>query len=324
MADTDGAGIMTTEAQGPSGAVKLAELIIFIGIFFPVFLAEKLTGRRLGKRWAGPVYALFAAAAFAGFYDLAFGFPSAWLYDQSIRFSDRSLIASMAVLSIVKVAQIVTVFLPPLSALAEEIAGMITKGVVALALQGALLRLAQAGFLLKYLLAAGFSLCAFRATEHLGLKLIFMTLIVFFTLPAVVTTESYLLGIFSERIRDDLQEKQEKIGSIPEIASDSLLSNVYSVRKYWNRLTGDTQEAQRLENLIAEIPSVGERLQALAKSIFDGLLLLLLLTVGTCIVAPLAAYWLLIRFSFNLLGRIDGISLRSRDTPAGSAVATPT
>ncbi len=284
-------------------------------LFFPVLLGEKATGRRLAARHAWAVYLVLGLCALAGAYDILIGAPAAWVYGQAIEFSDRSVINSLIALGVVQAAQWVSLILPPLSAVIGEISDWIVRGVAALAMQSAFLRLVQAGFLLKYFLGAGLLLGVFKATERLGLKLAAITLMVFITLPVVITAEALLYADLTARLNATLSEERKRFGSIAEIATDTVMGQATEIRKYWNRWSGNAEEARRLEKILAEKPRLKERLLGSAKSLFNGLVTLLLLTLFTCLALPLLAYWLLFKATLSLLGEIGHLSLRAREGP---------
>ena len=319
-------GPIQTEEEHPSQSpaeVPWPSRVVSVVLFFPILLWEKATGRRLAARHAWGVYLVLGLGALAGAYDILFGVPAGWIYGQAIEYSDRSVINSLIALGVVQAAQWVTVILPPLSAVIGEISEWIVRGVAALAMQSAFLRLVQAGFLLKYFLGAGLLLGVFKATEQLGLKLATLSLMVFITLPLVITAEALLYAELTARLNATLAEDRKRFGSIAEIATDTVMGQVTEIRKYWNRLAGNADEARRLEKLLAEKPKLKERLRGSAKSLFHGLVTLLLLTLFTCLVVPLLAYWVLFKATLSLLGEMGHLSLRAREAPAAPPLSTP-
>ena len=77
-----------------------------------------------------------------------------------------------------------------------------------------------------------------------------------------------------------------------------------------------SRKAGELEKILAEKPKLKERLRGTAKSLFNGLVTLLLLTLFTCLAVPLLAYWLLFKATLSLLEDISHLSLRAREAPA--------
>ena len=299
----------------PAGAPWPARVFSIL-LFFPILLWEKATGRRLAARHAWAVYLVLGLCAWAGGYDILIGLPAAWVYGLAIEYSDRSVLNSLMALGVVQAAKWVSVILPPLSAVIGEISDWIVRGVAALAMQSAFLRLVRAGLLLKYFLGAGLLLGVFKATERMGLKLAAITLMVFLTLPVVIAVEALLYGEMTARLNATLSEDRKRFGSIAEIAADSVTGPVTEIRKYWNLLAGNADEARRLEKILAEKPKLKERLRGSAKSLFNGLVTLLLLTLFICLAIPLLSYWLLFKATLSLLGEIDHLSLRAREAPS--------
>lgn len=306
--------------QVPAGTPWPARAVSIV-LFFPVLLWEKATGRRLPARYAWAVYLVCGLGALAGAYDILIGLPASWVYGQAIEYSDRSVIDSLVALGVVQVAKWVTVILPPLSAVIGEISDWIVTGVAVLAMQSAFLRLVQAGFLLKYFLGAGLLLAVFKGTERLGLKLVTITLMVYITLPVVITGEAALYAELTGRLSATMAGERKRFGSLTEIATDSAMGQVTKIRKFWNRLTGDDEEARQPEKKLAEKNDLQERLRGSAKSLFNGLVNLLFLTLFACLAVPLLAYWFLFKATWWLMGEIDHLSLRAREAP--EVPATP-
>ena len=127
--------------------------------------------------------------------------------------------------------------------------------------------------------------------------------------------EALLYADLTARLNLTLAEERKQFGSITEITTDTVMERVTEIRKYWNRLTGNADEAQRLEKLLAEKPKLKERLRGSAKSLFNGLVILLLLTLFTSLFVPLMAYWLLFKGTLSLLGEVNHLSLRARERP---------
>lgn len=273
--------------------------ILFIVIFFPVIIVEKLFRRRINVKIA---YVLLAIAAFLGVYDLIYGIPGDFFYGEMIAFSDKSLINSMSVLAVTKIGGLISYFInPAVAEVLNKVSDLIANGVLALGFQSILLRLVKAGYLLKYFLAFGFVLCAFRRFERMGQKIVILTFLFFIAMPAVVFTETFVYNHYSTEIKTDLEEKKEKIGSVIGLPKDVASASYYSSREKLSKWFGDEEGAEKFELLKKEKAGVTDRVKALAKGILDSLMYMLLLVLFTCILAPILAYFLLIKVFFSLL-----------------------
>ena len=330
-------------------------------LFFPILLIERFTDYKIPRPLA---FLLLAVAALLGLYDLLYISLAYPVYAAATEFSNQSLINSMVVLVIVKAAQFLASLEPTFGQAIAEILGQLGKylanGVLALGIQSAFLKLVQEGLVLRYLLGLGFLLLAVPNLADFGKKLVFGSLILFLTLPPIVSTEAFVYERLKNPIQENLESsygqlKQATVdagwGSIKEGAkaitegtlegvravtegaleggrtitegAASLSDNIVSLFSSEDSSDGPAKVAEvskedlsakeakvTEENVPAKVaemteekskqPGFIETIKNLAWTIINGLMLLFLITIMTCLVAPIVAYLLI----FKLLRKI--------------------
>ena len=330
-------------------------------LFFPILLIERFTDYKIPRPLA---FLLLAVAAVLGLYDLLYVSLAYPVYAAATEFSNQSLINSMVVLVIVKAAEFLASLEPTFGqAIAEilrQLGEYLANGVLALGIQSAFLKLVQEGLVLRYLLGLGFLLLAVPNLADFGKKLLFGSLILFLTLPPIVSTEAFVYERLKNPIQENLESsygqlKQATVdagwGSIKEGAkaiTEGTLEGVRAVTE--GALEGGkiiTEGAASLsdkigslissedssdvpakvaevskedlpakeaevteENVPAKVaemtedklkqPGFIETIKNLAWTIINALMLLFLITIMTCLVAPIVAYLLI----FKLLRKI--------------------
>ena len=303
-------------------------------LFFPVLLIERFTDYKVPRLLAFP---LLAVAAFFGFYDILYGTLGNWIYAEAIDFSNQSLINSMSVLTVVKVGELLG-FVPGVQAIGEimqQIGDYLANGVLALGIQSIFMVLVKKGLFLKYLLGFGFLLLAVPVLADFGKKLIFGSLILFIIMPAVVYTEAFLYDRLTKPIKQELKTSYELIeGTIViggwssikkgaavavKLSADAVKEGAFAVKEGAVSLTskvGDlfssedssyipAEEVEKVQEaeVTEEKPNQAgllETIKNLSWAIINSLLLLFTITIMTCLVAPIVAYFLI----FKLLREI--------------------
>ena len=298
-------------------------------LFFPVLLIERFTDYKVPRLLAFP---LLAVAAFFGFYDILYGTLGSWIYAEAIDFSNQSLINSMSVLAVVKVGELLG-FVPGVQAIGEimqQIGDYLANGVLALGIQSIFLVLVQKGLFLRYLLGFGFLLLAIPVLADFGKKLVFGSLILFIIMPAVVYTEAFLYDRLTKPIKQELKTSYEQIeGTIAiggwssikkgaavavKVSADAIKEGAVAVKEGAVSLTskvGDlfssedssdvpAEEVEKVQEaeVTEEKPNQAgliETIKNLCWAIINSLLLLFTITIMTCLVAPIVAYFLVFK-----------------------------
>jgi hypothetical protein len=288
-----------TETEKISKAHDNIAYIFHIIIYFPIFLMEKISKKKISTRIAYAVLALFS---FIGLYDLVYGGIGSVFYDKMIEFSDQSLVNSMTVLSATKIGEFIAKFYnPALAEILDNLSDIIAKGVLSLGLQSAILRIIQAGFLFKYVLGFGFLLCILKPFEKFGQKIVVMSFIIYFIMPAIVFTEASIYNHYSSSLSKDIKRHKEEIGSVFGVTQDIAAETYYGAMSSINSWLGNDEKAQEFDRLREEKTEVFDRVKALAMAILECFLFLLLLIVFTCILAPILAYFLIFKYITSLI-----------------------
>ena len=298
-------------------------------LFFPILLFERFTKYEVSRALAFP---LLAVAAILGLYDLLYGSFAYPVYEITIDFSNQSLINSLVVLTTIKAGELVGTFVPGLQAVGEilqQIGDYLANGVLALAIQSAFLVLVKEGLVLRYLLAFGFLLLAVPALYKYGKRLVFGSLILFFVMPPVVSLEAFVYERVTDSIEADLDSNFEQLkesillggwGAVESGATavkESVVEGAVAVKasvfsiadKVSNLMSEETStEDQDLETLPNAPPLNPEAPEAkadqkgllttigeIAQAMINSLLKLFAITILTCVVAPVVAYFLVFR-----------------------------
>ena len=298
-------------------------------LFFPILLFERYTKYKVPRVLAFP---LLSAAALLGLYDLLYGSLAYPVYEIIIDFSNQSLINSMVVLTTIKAGELLGTLVPGLQAVGEilqQIGDYLANGVLALAIQSAFLVMVKEGLVLRYLLGFGFLLLTIPALYKFGKRLVFGSLILFFLMPPVVTLEAFvyeratasieteldsnfeqfkeaiLLGGWSsvesgatavkEGVVEGAAVVKENVISVADKVSDLISGEAFSVAQDPESLSN----APSLDSEVAEVKANQDGLLAtlggLAQAMINSLLKLFAITILTCVVAPIVAYFLVFR-----------------------------
>lgn len=294
--------------------IKGVQIVLNWLAFFPLLLIERFTSYRIPRALA---YLALSVLAFAGMYDFLYGILAYPLYNMAADFSNESLLNSLAVLAVVKGVEIAGAYTPGLQAIGEimqQLGDYLANGVLALGLQSTFLLVVQKGFFLRYLLGFGFFLLMIPNLAGWGSKLVFGSLILFIVMPLVVTTEAFVYNSLKAPVQRDLKASYEQIeeavikggwGSVKQGAL-SLKEGALSITKKTANLfkSGDSESEEEKEVKPSEVEQkVTEKerqgffatIKQLAGLIVSGLLMLFLITLFTCIVAPIIAYILVFR-----------------------------
>jgi len=190
---------------------------------------------------------------------------------------------------------------------------------------------------LRYLLGLGFLLLAVPNLADFGKKLVFGTLILFLTLPPIVYTEAFVYERLRNPIQEDLESSFGKLkqatvdagwGSIKEGAravTEGALEGARAVTEGAVSLSDkigsliSSEDSSDVPAKVAEVtkenlptkeaevtkkrseqPRFLETIKNLAWTIINALMLLFIITIMTCLVAPIIAYLLI----FKLLRKI--------------------
>ena len=298
-------------------------------LFFPILLFERYTKYTVPRLLAFP---LLSAAALLGLYDLLYGFLAYPVYEVIIDFSNQSLINSMVVLTTIKAGELLGTFVPGLQAVGEilqQIGDYLANGVLALAIQSAFLAMVKDGLVLRYLLGFGFLLLAVPALYKFGKRLVFGSLILFFLMPPVVSLEAFVYERVTASIETELGSNVEQLkgaivlggwGTIESgaiAAKESVVKGAAATKdgvvslanKVSDLISGESSsEIQDLESLpntpfidteVAEVKANQDGLLTtiggLAQAMINSLLKLFAITILTCVVAPIVAYFLVFR-----------------------------
>lgn len=294
-----------TNSEGTAIASKISvKSMVGAGLrwalFFPVLIVERILGRQVPPLWTGLT---LSVAAFLGFYDLIYGFFAYPLYDLAAEFSNDSLINSLTILAVTAAAQFAsTVFPPllPLNEVFETISGYLANGVLALAIQSVLLLVITKGLILKYVLGVGFLMLAIPQLARTAQRILLSSLVIFIVMPTVVGSEAWLYNTLKEPIEADISARYEELKdslsftAMMEGASD-MVSDMFS--------DDEGEEGAVGEEDPAEDPGLFDLVESLVMAIFDGLILLFLLTLFTCLIAPIVAYMLIFKLLRELLTR---------------------
>jgi len=298
-------------------------------LFFPILLFERYTKYKVPRVLAFP---LLSAAALLGLYDLLYGSLAYPVYEIIIDFSNQSLINSMVVLTTIKAGELLGTFVPGLQAVGEilqQIGDYLANGVLALAIQSAFLAMVKDGLVLRYLLGFGFLLLAVPALYKFGKRLVFGSLILFFLMPPVVSLEAFVYERVTASIETELGSNVEQLkgaivlggwGTIESgaiAAKESVVKGAVATKdgvvslanKVSDLISGESSsEIQDLESLpntpfidteVAEVKAKQDGLlttiRGLAQAMINSLLKLFAITILTCVVAPIVAYFLVFR-----------------------------
>ena len=298
-------------------------------LFFPILLFERYTKYKVPRVLAFP---LLSAAALLGLYDLLYGSLAYPVYEIIIDFSNQSLINSMVVLTTIKAGELLGTFVPGLQAVGEilqQIGDYLANGVLALAIQSAFLAMVKDGLVLRYLLGFGFLLLAVPALYKFGKRLVFGSLILFFLMPPVVSLEAFVYERVTASIETELGSNVEQLkgaivlggwGTIESgaiAAKESVVKGAVATKdgvvslanKVSDLISGESSsEIQDLESLpntpfidteVAEVKANQDGLLTtiggLAQAMINSLLKLFAITILTCVVAPIVAYFLVFR-----------------------------
>ena len=298
-------------------------------LFFPILLFERYTKYKVPRVLAFP---LLSAAALLGLYDLLYGSLAYPVYEIIIDFSNQSLINSMVVLTTIKAGELLGTFVPGLQAVGEilqQIGDYLANGVLALAIQSAFLAMVKDGLVLRYLLGFGFLLLAVPALYKFGKRLVFGSLILFFLMPPVVSLEAFVYERVTASIETELDSNFEQLkgavilggwGAVESgaiAAKESVVKGAVATKdgvvslanKVSDLISGESSsEIQDLESLpntpfidteVAEVKANQDGLLTtiggLAQAMINSLLKLFAITILTCVVAPIVAYFLVFR-----------------------------
>ena len=298
-------------------------------LFFPILLFERYTEYKVPRILAFP---LLSAAALLGLYDLLYGTLAYPVYETSIDFSNQSLINSMVVLTTIKAGELLGTLVPGLQAVGEilqQIGDYLANGVLALAIQSAFLVMVKEGLVLRYLLGFGFLLLTIPALYKFGKRLVFGSLILFFLMPPVVMLEAFVYERATASIETELDSNFEQfkeailLGGWSSVESGAtavkegvvegaavVKENVISVAdKVSDLISGEASSvaqdpeslsnAPSLDSEVAEVKANQDDLLAtlggLAQAMINSLLKLFAITILTCVVAPIVAYFLVFR-----------------------------
>ena len=298
-------------------------------LFFPILLFERYTKYKVPRVLAFP---LLSAAALLGLYDLLYGSLAYPVYEIIIDFSNQSLINSMVVLTTIKAGELFGTYVPGLWAAGEilhQIGDYLANGVLALAIQSAFLAMVKDGLVLRYLLGFGFLLLTVPALYKFGKRLVFGGLILFFVMPPVVSLEAFVYERVTASIETELGSNVEQLkgaivlggwGTIESgaiAAKESVVKGAVATKdgvvslanKVSDLISGESSsEIQDLESLpntpfidteVAEVKANQDGLLTtiggLAQAMINSLLKLFAITILTCVVAPIVAYFLVFR-----------------------------
>ena len=274
---------------------------IKLDAFFPFLLIERFTDYKIPRLIMFP---LLAVASLLGVYDLLFGTLVGPLYSAAIDFSNQALLNSLAVLTLVKVGELLS-FVPgaqPIGEIMQQIGDYLANGVLALGFQSAFLILVKKGLFLRYLLGIGFLLMAIPKLSEFGKKLVFGSMIMFFIMPAVVYTEAFLYDRLRTPLEHELKTNYEEIqetivvggwGSVKQ----GTLSLTKKVGNLFTRTDSEdaSSEKNQGEDKFKKQSGLFKTLKTLTWSLISGIMLLFIITLMTCLIAPIIAYFLIFK-----------------------------
>jgi hypothetical protein len=307
-------------------------------LFFPILLIERFTDYKIPRPLAFLLLAVAAVLGLYDLLYISLAYPVyAAATEFSNQSLINSMVVLTIVKAAEFLASLEPTFGQAIAEILKQLGGYLANGVLALGIQSAFLKLVQEGLVLRYLLGLGFLLLAVPNLAEFGKKLVFGTLILFLTLPPIVYTEAFVYERLKNPIQEDLESSYGRLkqatvdagwGSIKEGAravKEGTLEGARAVTEGAASLSGkigslisseDSSDVPAKEAEVtkedvpakeAEVteekskqPGFLETIKNLAWTIINALMLLFIITIMTCLVAPIVAYLLI----FKLLRKI--------------------
>lgn len=261
---------------------------------FPVLCIQKVTGKRMPRSTA---YAILALLSFFGIYHYSIGQAFSYMYEAAYDFSVASFMSTATIFVIAATIKMVAGIIPGVSDIMGKVLDLLGNGLIALAAQTVILKIAQSGFLLKYVLSLGYGLGCFEITRRVGEKVVICVLLSYIVLPAVVSLEAFIYKQVTAPIIQDIKLENEKIGGVTGLIG-SAVKGAFNKAKDW--LLGE-DESKKNEHF--------EMIEAFGKSMLRSLLYLLVSVLFLSIVSPYIAYKFLKNFLLHMATSKGEISL---------------